>query len=120
MRASRMSQSLANLADAASIVDRQDIQLGRQQFPLYESLNRVPEMFSQNRYNLHRTCVFRYADSAHVPTSLFVAFEFFSMGCPLPLPMSKVLLTMLSSALSTASRWSEARHRCFTAARPAV
>jgi len=46
-----MGQSLANLAGAASVVDRQDIQLGRQQFALDESLNRVPGMFSQNRYN---------------------------------------------------------------------
>ena len=51
VRASRMGQSLANLAGAASVVDRQDIQLGRQQFALDESLNRVPGMFSQNRYN---------------------------------------------------------------------
>jgi iron complex outermembrane recepter protein len=51
VRASRMGQTLADLAGAASVVGRQDIQLGRQQFALDESLNRVPGMFSQNRYN---------------------------------------------------------------------
>jgi len=51
VRASRMGQTLANVAGAVSIVDEQDIQLGRQQFALDESLNRVPGMFSQNRYN---------------------------------------------------------------------
>lgn len=51
VRASRMGQTLANIAGAVSIVDEQDIQLGRQQFALDESLNRVPGMFSQNRYN---------------------------------------------------------------------
>ncbi len=51
VRASRMGQSLANIAGAVSVVDKQEIQLGRQQFALDESLNRVPGMFSQNRYN---------------------------------------------------------------------
>ena len=51
VRASRVGQSLADLAGAASIVDQKDIQLGRQQFALDESLNRVPGLFSQNRYN---------------------------------------------------------------------
>ena len=51
VRASRMGQTLANIAGAVSVVDEQDIQLGRQQFALDESLNRVPGMFSQNRYN---------------------------------------------------------------------
>jgi iron complex outermembrane receptor protein len=51
VRASRMGQSLSNVAGAASVVGKQDIQLGRQQFALDESLNRVPGMFSQNRYN---------------------------------------------------------------------
>ena len=51
VRASRVGQSLADLAGAASVVEQKDIQLGRQQFALDESLNRVPGMFSQNRYN---------------------------------------------------------------------
>jgi len=51
VRASRMGQNLADIASAVSIVDEQDIQLGRQQLALDESLNRVPGMFSQNRYN---------------------------------------------------------------------
>lgn len=36
---------------AVSIVAKDDIQLGRQQLGLDESLNRVPGIFSQNRYN---------------------------------------------------------------------
>ena len=51
VRANRMEQSLADMAGAASVVTNDDIQLGRQQFALDESLNRVPGMFSQNRYN---------------------------------------------------------------------
>ena len=51
VRATRMGQTLANIAGAASVVDQHDIQIGRQQFALDESLNRVPGMFSQNRYN---------------------------------------------------------------------
>lgn len=51
VRASRVGQTLADLAGAASIVEQKDIQLGRQQFALDESLNRVPGLFSQNRYN---------------------------------------------------------------------
>lgn len=51
VRASRMGQPLSDIAGAVSVVDEQDIQLGRQQFALDESLNRVPGMFSQNRYN---------------------------------------------------------------------
>ncbi len=51
VRASRMDQTLSTIAGAASVIDQHDIQLGRQQFALDESLNRVPGMFSQNRYN---------------------------------------------------------------------
>ena len=48
---SRTGQSLLDIPSAVSIVGEQDIQLGRQQLGLDESLNRVPGLFSQNRYN---------------------------------------------------------------------
>jgi len=51
VRATRMDQSLADFAGAISVVGEQEIQLGRQQLALDESLNRVPGLFSQNRYN---------------------------------------------------------------------
>jgi len=51
VRASRLNQRLADVAGAVSIVGEEDIQLGRQQLALDESLNRVPGIFSQNRYN---------------------------------------------------------------------
>ncbi len=48
---SRTEQSLLDIPSAVAIVGQDDIQLGRQQLGLDESLNRVPGVFSQNRYN---------------------------------------------------------------------
>ena len=49
--ATRQDTTLADASNALSVVDRDDIQLGRQQLGLDESLNRVPGVFFQNRYN---------------------------------------------------------------------
>jgi len=46
-----VSQSLSNVAAAVSVIEQDDIQLARQQLALDESLNRVPGVFMQNRYN---------------------------------------------------------------------
>lgn len=47
----RLDQSLLDVPSAVSLVNKEDIQVGRQQLGLDESLNRVPGMFFQNRYN---------------------------------------------------------------------
>ena len=49
--ATRVERSVADIPMAVSVVDKQQIQRGRQQLGLDESLNRVPGVFSQNRYN---------------------------------------------------------------------
>ncbi len=49
--ATRVERSVADIPMAVSVVDEQQIQRGRQQLGLDESLNRVPGVFSQNRYN---------------------------------------------------------------------
>lgn len=49
--ATRQDQSLADVSSAVSIVEKDTIQAGRQQLGLDESLNRVPGIFFQNRYN---------------------------------------------------------------------
>ena len=49
--ATPINQSLSDIAAAASVVEQDDIQLARQQLALDESLNRVPGVFMQNRYN---------------------------------------------------------------------
>jgi iron complex outermembrane recepter protein len=48
---SRVGKSIFDLPSAVSVIGKDDIQLGRQQLGLDESLNRVPGLFSQNRYN---------------------------------------------------------------------
>jgi iron complex outermembrane receptor protein len=48
---SRVDKSIMSFPSAVTIVTKDDIQLGRQQLGLDESLNRVPGLFSQNRYN---------------------------------------------------------------------
>lgn len=48
---SRVEKSLLDIPAAVAIIHQDDIQLGRQQLGLDESLNRVPGIFSQNRYN---------------------------------------------------------------------
>ena len=47
----RVEQSLGDVPAAVSVVEKNDIQRGRQQLGLDESLNRVPGVFSQNRFN---------------------------------------------------------------------
>ncbi len=49
--ATRQDQSLAEVSNAVSVVEKDAIQAGRQQLGLDESLNRVPGIFFQNRYN---------------------------------------------------------------------
>ena len=51
---SRVEQSAKDVPAAISVVGKKDIQLGRQQLGLDESLNRVPGVFAQNRYNFAR------------------------------------------------------------------
>lgn len=47
----RTEQQLGDVPLAISLVDMRDIQLGRQELSLDESLARVPGLFMQNRYN---------------------------------------------------------------------
>ena len=49
--ATRIEQPLDRVAAAVSVVGQDDIQLGRQQLALDESLSRVPGVFMMNRYN---------------------------------------------------------------------
>jgi iron complex outermembrane recepter protein len=51
VEATRIEKTLDHVASAVSIVGEDDIQLGRQQLGLDESLARVPGLFMQNRYN---------------------------------------------------------------------
>jgi len=47
----RVASALRDVPAAVSVVERADIQQGRQQLGLDEALNRVPGVFAQNRYN---------------------------------------------------------------------
>jgi len=49
--ATRIPTTLDRIPAAVSVVGQDDIQLGRQQLGLDESLTRVPGLFMQNRYN---------------------------------------------------------------------
>ena len=51
VQATRMTRSLDSVPAAISVVNQDQIQLGRQQLGLDEALNRVPGLFMQNRYN---------------------------------------------------------------------
>lgn len=51
VRSTRLERTLAQVPAAVSVVSKEDIQLGRQQLALDESLSRVPGVFMQNRYN---------------------------------------------------------------------
>jgi iron complex outermembrane receptor protein len=48
---SRVEQAIREVPAAVGVVQREDIQAGRPQLGLDESLNRIPGVFSQNRYN---------------------------------------------------------------------
>src|SRR5690606_7472938 len=47
----RLETTLDQVPAAVSVVSKDDIQLGRQQLGLDESLSRVPGLFMQNRFN---------------------------------------------------------------------
>ncbi len=49
--ATRTDRSVRNIPAAVSVIEQADIQRGRQLLGLDESLNRVPGVFAQNRYN---------------------------------------------------------------------
>jgi iron complex outermembrane receptor protein len=49
--ATRTRQPVGEVPMAVSVVEKSQIQRGRQQLGLDEALNRVPGVFSQNRYN---------------------------------------------------------------------
>ena len=51
VQATRMSRPLDSVPAAITVVNQDQIQLGRQQLGLDEALNRVPGLFMQNRYN---------------------------------------------------------------------
>jgi iron complex outermembrane receptor protein len=51
IESTRVGQSLDEVPAAVSVVDRDEIQQGRQQLGLDESLTGVPGVFAQNRYN---------------------------------------------------------------------
>lgn len=49
--ATRMDTELAKVPESVSVVNQDQIQLGRQELGLDESLNRIPGLFIENRYN---------------------------------------------------------------------
>jgi iron complex outermembrane receptor protein len=51
VRATMLERSLDKVPAAVSVIEEDDIQLGRQQLALDEALSRVPGLFMQNRYN---------------------------------------------------------------------
>src|SRR5688572_1874860 len=51
VRATMIERTLDSVPASVSVVDEDDIQLGRQQLALDEALSRVPGLFMQNRYN---------------------------------------------------------------------
>jgi iron complex outermembrane receptor protein len=51
VRATMIERTLERVPAAVSVITEDDIQLGRQQLALDESLARVPGLFMQNRYN---------------------------------------------------------------------
>ncbi len=51
VEASRVDEDIYEVPAAIGVVDLDDIQLGQQQLGLDESLNKVPGVFFQNRYN---------------------------------------------------------------------
>jgi len=51
VRATRVEKSLREVPAAISVINQDSIQRARQQLGLDEALNRVPGVFSQNRYN---------------------------------------------------------------------
>ncbi len=54
VEATRISNPLDRIPASISVVQQDEIQLGRQQLGLDEALNRVPGLFMQNRYNFSR------------------------------------------------------------------
>lgn len=54
VQATRVDKSLYEIPASVGYVGKDDIQFGRQQLGLDESLNRIPGLFMQNRYNFNQ------------------------------------------------------------------
>lgn len=54
VQATRVDKSLYEIPAAVGAVSRDDIQFGRQQLGMDESLNKIPGLFMQNRYNYNQ------------------------------------------------------------------
>lgn len=54
VQATRVDKSLYEIPAAVGFVNKDDIQFGRQQLGLDESLNKIPGLFMQNRYNFNQ------------------------------------------------------------------
>ena len=54
VQATRVDKSLYEVPAAVGYVNKDDIQFGRQQLGLDESLNKIPGLFMQNRYNFNQ------------------------------------------------------------------
>ena len=54
VQATRVDKSLYEIPASVGFVNKDDIQYGRQQLGLDESLNKIPGLFMQNRYNFNQ------------------------------------------------------------------
>lgn len=71
VNATRMEKRIDQVPAAISAISKRDIQLGRQQVGLDESLAAVPGLFMQDDTISLRTFASRFAALAHAPISAF-------------------------------------------------
>ena len=86
VQATRVDKSLYEVPAAVGVVNKDDIQLGRQQLGLDESLNNIPGLFFQDRYNFSQDL--RIAIRGFGARSNFGirGIKIYSDGIPLTMP----------------------------------
>lgn len=82
----RTEQSVGEIPQAISLVEMNDIQMGRQELSLDESLNRVPGLFMQNRYNFAQDLSVSIRGFGARASFGIRGIKVFSDGIPVTLP----------------------------------
>jgi iron complex outermembrane recepter protein len=86
VEATRVDKSLYEIPASVGYVNKDDIQYGRQQLGLDESLNKIPGLFMQNRYNFNQDLSISIRGFGHRATFGIRGIKLYVDGIPNTLP----------------------------------
>lgn len=86
VQATRVDKSLYEIPASVGFVNKDDIQYGKQQLGLDESLNKVPGLFMQNRYNFNQDLTISIRGFGHRAVFGIRGIKLYVDGIPATLP----------------------------------